>query len=180
MGYKFFRRLNPVLSQTKTCQKQKKSLKIIRFQDFPLELLSRFELETSSLPIQEKLFFLVVGYCTLFTLIPCGTMDWLVFVLYLTVVCRVLIYPVFSCPCRFCVGFYSAPQHMTSSLMAGQRRSFAAPIGICESGSFGHHWPAGGIGTNSNLRTIPIPAASRFNVRKDGFPVPFSSLLMSA
>ena len=45
-----FRRLNPVLSQPKTCQKQKKSLETSTFQGFPLELLSRFELETSSLP----------------------------------------------------------------------------------------------------------------------------------
>ena len=35
-------------------------------------------------------------------------------------------------------------------------------------------------GMNSRLSFIPMPAASRLRVRRDGFPVPFSSRLMSA
>ena len=36
------------------------------------------------------------------------------------------------------------------------------------------------LGTNSNFSCIPIPAANRFRVRREGFPVPFSSRLISA
>ena len=39
---------------------------------------------------------------------------------------------------------------------------------------------AGLLGTNSNFKVIPIPSANRFNNLRDGFLVPFSSLLISA
>ena len=35
-------------------------------------------------------------------------------------------------------------------------------------------------GTNSTFITSPIPAAKRLRVLSDGFPLPFSNLLMSA
>ena len=37
-----------------------------------------------------------------------------------------------------------------------------------------------GAGMNSILTCIPIPAARRCSVRREGFALPFSSLLMSA
>ena len=93
-----------------------------------MELLPRFELETLSLPTHKLLIFLIVGYCVLSSQTPCAPAGALDSLLYLDVPCRVLNCPVFSCPCRFCVGFCQDTDRLTSSLFR-LRSDAPAPAG---------------------------------------------------
>ena len=106
-----------------------------------MELLTRFELVTSSLPTHNRLIFLVIVYSVLSSSSPCRPTPPTIFLPLLIIPCqRLKILPI-PCPCQFCVSFSREHHLLTSSLQitipAGKR--------------------AGGQPTQSHVKPSPSP-----------------------
>ena len=90
-----------------------------------VELLSRFELETSSLPTHNRLIFLVIVYSVLSSSSPCRPTPPTIFLSLLIIPCQWLKMLPIPYPCQFCVSFSREPHRLTSSLQitipAGKR-----------------------------------------------------------